>query len=521
MRLIRNIFLVLSLFIAFSGEAQILANHGLLGAGYVSPLSPSTYGVTTNYHGTGKNLWIYKPPGYNNNTSNYPLIVFMPGYGATDRTGGSFSNVNNSGEGLGYFLSQGDKPPGVLICIPQNETFNVDYSHTEWDAAVAYMVANYRVDQNKMYATGLSGGAIGCENIFETETNCAAIITVSGPQYNNTWSSHVSSGIGFWQHHGASDGTFGLTIGGTLYNAGGAAGSALDFTPPPRATYYFGSGHSSAVWDTQVYNRKERTDATGSAKFDFVRWFKKFSLDATEQATLFVTNAEYTLEIVDYRESLQLVNNLSAGATKTSLLARLAAIKSTVDKGGTRYVVSCNASGTSVSDATVNDWTSLFQAGQGIANLTDDAGGSSTLTLTVTNQFATSTREGNAGEFNASRQKYKGIKKEFNMTGLLVSHSVSNGRITISNVPTGKKADIILHSYHLSGDGDASAMSVESSISASVNSGSFFTQYSAYNNAYYLEFDNATETSGNITLDIKTVSTRDVILQGLEIVIHN
>lgn len=521
MRLVRNLLLSLSLLLAFHCEAQLLANQGSLSGSYVSPVSPRSY-TTVTYSGS-KIMWVYQPPGYSNNVNNYPLIVFMPGYGATDGNSpkASFSNVNNTGEGLGQYLLAGDSPPNVLICIPQNLVFNVDYGHAEWDAALTYMQANYRIDTHRMYATGLSGGAIGCENIFETETNCAAIISVSGPTYSNTWSSHVSSGIGFWQHHGASDGTFGLTIGGSLYNAGGAAGSALDFTPAPRGTYYFGKGHSSSVWDTEVYNRKERTDATGTAAFDFVRWLLKFSTDATEQATYFVTNAEYTNDIVDYRESLMLVNNLSSGTTKTNLLARLSTLKSTIDKGGKRYVVSCNASGTTVSDATVNDWTSLFQAGQGISNLTDDGGGSSTLTLTVTNQFATSTREGNAGEFNASRQKYKGIKKEFNMTGALISHSVSNGRITISNVPSGKKADIILHSYHLSGDGDGSAMSVASSISASVNSGSFVSQYSAYNNAYYLEFDNATETSGNITLDIKTVSTRDVILQGLEIVIHN
>lgn len=517
MRMKHLLFALCSLLYANHGEAQLLANHGSMGSSYVNPISPRSYSTAT--YTPGKTSWIYVPPAYGNNVQNYPLIVFWPGYGSTDGDPpkASFSNVNNSGEGLGQYLTAGDNPPDVLIIIPQNLIYNVDYGHAEWDAAKAYMQANYRVDVNRMYVTGLSGGAIGCLNVLTTETDCAAMIPVSGPAFTNLWTS--LSGVGFWQHHGTADTQFGRTIGGTLYNAGGTTGSSIDLTPAPRTTYYFGVGHASGVWDTQVYNRKERTDATGTAAFDFVRFLKKFSKDQSQQATFFVDNAEHTSDIVDYREALALVNNLSAGGTKTALQARLTSLKTIVDRSGTRYVVSCNATGTTVSQTGINDWNATFAAGQGLSNIVDDTGGASTLTFVITNQLASSGRDNNAGQFNAGRQKFKGLKLEYNLTGLVLSHSITNGRITISNIPSGQKIDVLLHAYHISGDDDNNVMSAQSAISATMNSVTK-TQYSAYNNAYYLSFTDVPESSGTATLDMKTVSTRDVILQGFEILVH-
>ncbi len=479
-------------------------------------LSPSSYS-TVVYTGS-RIMWVYKPPGYDGNSNNYPLIVFFPGYGATDRSGGSFSNVNNSGEGLGQYLLAGDRPPNILMCIPQNLTPNVDYGFSEWDAALTYMGANYRVNTNQQYATGLSGGAIACFSVISNRTNCASIVSVSGPSFSNNWTS--LSGFGFWQHHGTSDSTFGLTIGGTLYRTNGASGGPIDLTPAPRTTYYYPLGHVSGVWDTQVYNRLERTDHAGTAAFDYIRFLKKFSKDANEQATNFVTNSEYSLDVVDYRESVMLVNQLSSGSLKDSLTARLSTLQLAVNRNGIRYVVSPNNGATTVSTTGINDWNGTFAASDGLSNIVDESGGASTISFVVTNQFASSSRSGNAGNNNAGRSKYKGFPLEYNLGGLVLNHAISNGSLTISNVPTGKLVDIIIHNSHITGDDDDHAISAQSSISTTIN-GVTQTQYSEYNNAYYLKFTNIPESSGNVVIDMHPVSTRDIILVGFEILIHD
>lgn len=479
--------------------------------------SASSYALQT-YSGS-KQFWFFKCEGYDDNTNNYPLIVFMPGSGAMDGFGsGSFTKINDAGEGLGQYLLAGDKPKGVLICLLQNLISAVDFGRAEWDAIVTYMTSNYRIDTNRMYATGLSDGAIGCQNIFETRTNCAAFLPVSSEAFTTNWSIS-KSGIGFWQHQGTADTTLGRTIGGTLYNANGAGSSAIDLSPAPRTTYYYGQAHTSAVWDTQVYNRLERTDSIGTAKFDFIRFLKKFSLDQTQQATLFVENAEYSQEIVDYREALMLVNALSSGGTKTSLLSRLSILKAIVDKGGIRYIISPNQTGVTVSQTGINDWNATFATGQGLTNLADDTGGSSTLGITMTTQCASSSRDAAAGQFNAGRSKYKGFKLEANLGGFVVNHSITDGRLTISNVPSGKKVDLIVHHSHIAGDDDNNAITAESSLSVTMN-GVTKTQYSEYNNAYYILLTDAPESSGSVFFDIRTVSTKDIVVTALEIIVH-
>lgn len=484
-----------------------------------SQASASSYSLLT-YSGSTQ-AWFLKCEGYDDNTDNYPLIIFMPGSGAMDGfgPGTSFTKINNSGEGLGQYLLAGDRPKNVLICLLQNLISGSDFGRAEWDAIVTYMTANFRIDTNRMYATGLSDGAIGCENIFETRTNCAAFLPVSSPSFTTGWSSGIS-GIGFWQHQGTTDTTLGRTIGGTLYNSNGAGGPAIDLSPAPRTTYYYGQGHTSAVWDTQVYNRLERTDAPGTAKFDFVRFLKKFSLDHTQQATLFVENAEFSNDIVDYREALMLVNNLSSGGTKTALLSRLSTLKSIVDKGGVRYIISANQTGVTVGQTGINDWNATFAAGQGLTNIVDDTGGSSTLGVAIGNQFASSSRDNAAGAFNAGRSKYKGFKLEFNLGGLVLNHPITNGSLIIGNIPSGKKIDVLIHNSHITGDDDNVAISAESSISATMNSVTK-TQYSEYNNAYYLQFTDVPEVSGSASLLMRAISTRDIIVQGFEILVHS
>ncbi len=481
--------------------------------------SPRSY-TTATYTGS-KIAWIYKPPGYDGNSLNYPLLIWFPGYGATDRSGGSFSNVNRgptNSEGLGEVLLAGDNPPNILIAIPQNLIFGVDYGVNEWDAILTYMTANYRIDTNRQYLMGPSGGAIGCLAVLQGRSNVAAVMPISGPAFTNNWSS--LSGIGFWQHQGTADGTFGTTIGGSLYNAGGTSGSAIDLTPAPRTTYYFGDPHSSLVWSNEVCYRLNRTDKAGTAKFDYPTWFTKFSKDPNQQAGLFVSNAENTRDIVDYRESLALVTNLPSGSLKDDLTNRLAALKLIVDKGGTRYIVSCNKTGVTVGQTGINDWNATFATGQGLSNIADDSGNSSTVGFVVTNQFASSSRDNAAGQFNAGRQKYKGIKLEYNLGGLVINHSITNGILTINNIPSGKLIDVLLDTFHIAGDDDNNPISASTAISATID-GITQTQYSAYNNAYYLQFTNIPESSGSVSIAMKTVSTRDVILLGFTILIHD
>jgi len=482
----------------------------------LSSQSPSSY--QQKLYTASKNAWIYECPGYHDNTDLYPVIFNWVGYGATDRDGGTFANVNNSGEGLGYYLLAGDKPPGVLIITPQNLTYNVDYGVDELDAAVAYMMANYRVDPNRFYGIGLSGGAIALQKILQFRTSTlAAMIAISGPSLSMDWSTF--NGIGVWHHQGAKDSTFGRTIGGTLYWANGGFSSWNELTPAPRGTYYYNKGHDSSVWSYEVFNRKFRTDAAGTSQFDYVQWLSKHNKDQTLRATQFTANAETTFDIADYREAKQAVDNLSSGSTKTSLLARLAALRTTINKSGKRYFISFQNTSIGPVGSAYNLMTS-FGNGATITNLVDEDGNPDTLSLTINNQFASTTRDDAASSDNAAKMKSKGHLMPFFLSGLVVNPSITTGSGTIGGVPSLKKVDVIYHHHHVAADDDNNAITTESRLNVTMN-GVTKSQYSAYQNAYYMQFNDVPEVGGNVVFAANCGGLRNVLLQGIEIVVHN
>lgn len=108
------------------------------------------------------------------------------------------------------------------------------------------------------------------------------------------------------------------------YNILSLAG-AQSLNISPRTRNFWGVGHSPSIWNTNCYSRRERTDAAGTADFDYVRWLKKHSLDPARRAELFVEYAEHSRLIEDHREALLQVNLLPVGAHKTGLLARSSA----------------------------------------------------------------------------------------------------------------------------------------------------------------------------------------------------
>ena len=110
----------------------------------------------------------FLPRGYNPNASQtYPLIINVHGRGAR----GSGRDVANlcvvACEGLSIIIEQfrfpelvykNGQPYRFIVLSPQYDWGDQETA-ADLDAFITYALANYKVDVNRVYLTGLSSGA--------------------------------------------------------------------------------------------------------------------------------------------------------------------------------------------------------------------------------------------------------------------------------------------------------------------------------------------------------------------------
>jgi hypothetical protein len=110
---------------------------------------------------------LHKPDDYATTSIKYPLIIFLHGAGEAG-TNLSLIYNNSSAGGPAYFIAHNLWPPSFLVggvnykpivLSPQNNGWSI--STTSLNFIMNFMVANYRVDPNRIYLTGLSAGGEG------------------------------------------------------------------------------------------------------------------------------------------------------------------------------------------------------------------------------------------------------------------------------------------------------------------------------------------------------------------------
>lgn len=197
------------------------------------------------------NYLLYLPKDYSENNESYPLVLFL--HGAGER-GNDLEKVKV--HGLPRLINEGKEFPFIVVSPQCPE--EVFWSTDVLSALLDEIEANYRVDKNRIYVTGLSMGGNGTWSLALAQPNrFAAIAPVCG------WSvpsvACTIKHIPIWVFHGAKDNVVPLNASEVMVERLKTCEGNVKFTVYPEAN------HDS--W-TETYNNEE-----------LYKWFLEQSLD--------------------------------------------------------------------------------------------------------------------------------------------------------------------------------------------------------------------------------------------------
>lgn len=276
-------------------------------------------------------------------TTRYAFLIFGHGAGERSNTGatdvtyqaGGYLNkiYNSSGAGgPAYFIENGGWPSSFtnpvdglqykfIVLSPQNDSWSI-YSRDVKDI-INWMVANYRVDSNRIYVTGLSAGgeetAIGYQSEYDIEAGTTLVPTRYKPAagvpmspalpgaVNPAWvATSVTDSVPNWGFGSPSNDPFGQYAKDFIDQQNVIKPNYSRFTT-------YGSGH--CCWNT-FYN-PSYTEVIGGQTMNIYQWM----LTKKRNATLPNTTGMFTFTLASSQRTSAAVFKISDSTLITTLWA--------------------------------------------------------------------------------------------------------------------------------------------------------------------------------------------------------
>ena len=201
---------------------------------------------------------VFLPPSYGSSSRRWPLILFL--HGAGER-GEDLRRVSRHGPPK--LVASGEMDLPFIVVAPQcpkgswwNDRDQID----NLSRLVSELETNYRIDNRRIYLTGLSMGGYGTWSLAASDpSRFAAIAPICGG--GNLRDAGIIKDIPIWVFHGARDNVVPVSESKQMVQAIRAAGGEPEFTIYPKA------GHDS--WTASYENP------------DLYQWFLKHQLPET------------------------------------------------------------------------------------------------------------------------------------------------------------------------------------------------------------------------------------------------
>lgn len=185
------------------------------------------------------NYLIYLPKDYEQK-EKHPLMLFL--HGAGER-GDNLDLVKVHGPAK--LVEQGKDFPFIIVS-PQCPV-NKRWEPADLIALLDFIISNYKVDENRIYVTGLSMGGNGTWKLAaEIPDRLAAIIPICG--WGDPFAAMMMGKLPVWVFHGAKDVVVPISSSEEMVETIKRAGGNVKFTVYPEAN------HDS--W-TETYNNPE------------------------------------------------------------------------------------------------------------------------------------------------------------------------------------------------------------------------------------------------------------------------
>lgn len=191
----------------------------------------------------------YVPPGYNNNSNKYPIVIHLHGIGEKGPTSTDISVLDDGVSklvklGPPKFVQSGTDFPFILIS-PQLKSSYGMWTSSYVKEVIDHVKTYLRVDEKRIYLTGLSlGGGGAWYTAQDFPQLFAAIAPVCGGYNTPSKAGAIANeDLPVWAFHGDKDSVVPMSKSVNMVNAINA------YSPSPRAklTIYPGVAHNA--WD--------------------------------------------------------------------------------------------------------------------------------------------------------------------------------------------------------------------------------------------------------------------------------